>query len=583
MGDEVRGARVGRRHDRGCDHGRVRTARSATSLSIRAALVAGVVVSSGFWSGCLSAGASGVARPIHSVSTGDLLHAPSRSDLPLNGPPPVAGGGTDLLRLPHQGRHLEPRSTRRGAVAHTTLLASSNWSGIIDTGTTYSAVAGDWTVPWPFTSTGERVASTWIGISGVKDNALIQVGVTEAVTGHAVTYAAWYELIPAAPIQIDRPVAHGDQMRALILQKGPRTWYVGIEDLTQGWVVTGIVPYTASLANSAEWITERPTTGSTGKLLTLPDYGTARFHDLRLNGVDLTTSQITYAFMTNTATQIISYPSVLVPTTTGTFTDTYGTPLPSITSVAPASGEGVGGTAVTLTGTFVVPTLVRSVDFGTHPAQFSVSATGGITATAPRGAAGTVHVTVTTTDGTSPATSSDLFTYEAPPPVITSVSPARGPTSGATVVSIAGAHFTGVSMIRFGTTAATNIRVISPTLVVATNPAHVPGQVAVTVTTTYGSNANSAGAAFRYTAPDVTSVSPREGPRRGGTNVRIAGSSFVRGASVWFGKKRAVKVVVMSSTRIVAESPRGTGTVNVFVTIPDGRSTSSPANAFTYR
>lgn len=562
---------------------RSRLSGSAKVLGVAAVAVLGALVSPGPWATDPSAGALGVTRTLAPVPPGSQLHAPSRSSLPLSGPPPATRRGSDLPRWVHSGRSIAVGRQRATDVSHPTLLASSNWSGVIDTGTTYSAVEGDWIVPWPVASTGPGLASTWIGISGVKDNALIQVGVTETVTGGTVTYAPWYELIPAPSIQIDQPVSHGDHMRALILQKAPQSWYIGIEDLTRGWVVTGVVAYTASLANSAEWITERPTTGSTGSLFTLPNYGKAQFHDLRLNGVDLTASQITYAFMTDTAKAIISYPSKLAPTTTGSFSDTYGTPLPTVTSVSPDHGGSVGGTTVTVTGTYIVPTLIKAVTFGTRPAEFSVSGTGSITANAPPQTAGTVDVTVTTTDGTSVVTGADEFTYEAPPPVVSAVHPATGPTSGGTVVTVTGSNFTGVSSVQFGSTPAATIRVISPLRLVATSPAHAAGPVTVTVSTTYGVSTASSGATFRYLAPTVISVSPHSGPQRGGTTVTITGSGFSRGATVWFGNTRARRTIVVSPTRIVATSPRGRHTVHVSVAIREGRSTASPTNAFRYR
>jgi len=83
---------------------------------------------------------------------------------------------------------------------------------------------------------------------------------------------------------------------------------------------------------------------------------------------------------------------------------------PAVTSVTPETGPGSGGTSVTITGAnFSGET---AVDFGANPANHVVVSGGGtsITALSPVGT-GTVNVTVTTPNGTSATSSSDLFTY----------------------------------------------------------------------------------------------------------------------------------------------------------------------------
>jgi sugar lactone lactonase YvrE len=83
---------------------------------------------------------------------------------------------------------------------------------------------------------------------------------------------------------------------------------------------------------------------------------------------------------------------------------------PAVTTISPASGLTVGGTSVTITGTNF--TGATAVQFGTNnAASFAVNSSTQITATTPVGTAGTVDVTVTTTGGTSPTSSTDQFTY----------------------------------------------------------------------------------------------------------------------------------------------------------------------------
>ncbi len=76
-----------------------------------------------------------------------------------------------------------------------------------------------------------------------------------------------------------------------------------------------------------------------------------------------------------------------------------------------------------------------------------------------------------------------------PAPVVTSVSPPSGPTSGGTSVSITGAGFSSASAVHFGSYAAQSFSVSSDTLITAVTPA-VPegGEVAVSVTTPNGTS-----------------------------------------------------------------------------------------------
>jgi phosphodiesterase/alkaline phosphatase D-like protein len=88
---------------------------------------------------------------------------------------------------------------------------------------------------------------------------------------------------------------------------------------------------------------------------------------------------------------------------------------PTITGVSPTSGPTGGGTTVTITGTNL--TGATSVKFGSTAATITTNTATSITATSPAGAAGAVDITVTTAGGTSATSSTDMFTYVAPPSI----------------------------------------------------------------------------------------------------------------------------------------------------------------------
>lgn len=88
----------------------------------------------------------------------------------------------------------------------------------------------------------------------------------------------------------------------------------------------------------------------------------------------------------------------------------------------------------------------------------------------------------------------------APRPVVGSLSPTSGPTTGGTQVTVTGSGFTGATTVRFGTTS-TSFSVASNTRLVAVSPALPAGQVNVTVTTPAGTSLASTGSTFTALSP----------------------------------------------------------------------------------
>jgi hypothetical protein len=97
---------------------------------------------------------------------------------------------------------------------------------------------------------------------------------------------------------------------------------------------------------------------------------------------------------------------------------------PTVTGVAPPSGNSAGGTQVTITGSDF--TQQATVQFGDTPAAaVTVNSDTSITATSPPLPAGVTDVTVTTSDGTSSTSVSDEFTSKSDTtaPVVTLTQP----------------------------------------------------------------------------------------------------------------------------------------------------------------
>ncbi|MCI0341850.1 MAG: IPT/TIG domain-containing protein [Planctomycetales bacterium] len=174
----------------------------------------------------------------------------------------------------------------------------------------------------------------------------------------------------------------------------------------------------------------------------------------------------------------------------------------------------------------------------------------------------------------------------APPPVVTAVGPAFGPTAGGTAVTLTGSAFQTGATVTIGGSAATSVVVISATQLTPVTVAGTAGARTVTVTNPDGQS-GALGSGFTYGTPPVgppvlTNVSPAFGPLAGGTTVTLTGAAFVSGATVTIGGSAATSVVFASATQLTAVSPAGTaGAQTVVVTNPDTQSGALGAG-FTY-
>ncbi|MYX38722.1 MULTISPECIES: IPT/TIG domain-containing protein [unclassified Streptomyces] len=164
-------------------------------------------------------------------------------------------------------------------------------------------------------------------------------------------------------------------------------------------------------------------------------------------------------------------------------------------SISPISGPSAGGQSVTINGTGLY--TASSVAFGSNTAVPAVVSDGQITVVTPSGTAGSVSVSVTTAGGTN-----NGFTYTYfDAPTLTSVTPAQGPASSGTSVTLIGTALTSTSSVTFDGNPA-HFTVINSSVVSATAPAGTVGTVDVTVTTDGGS-ATAVGAYTYLAGPGI--------------------------------------------------------------------------------
>ncbi len=176
-------------------------------------------------------------------------------------------------------------------------------------------------------------------------------------------------------------------------------------------------------------------------------------------------------------------------------------------------------------------------------------------------------------------------------PRITSITPANGPMTGGTWVTINGSYFAAGAQVYFGDEPAVEVNFSSSSKLYAKTPASdSSGAVDVRVVNPDGQE-NIKLAGFLYD-PVVTEVitgeEGRTGSTTGGQAITVKGSGFQNNLVLYIGSNPATEVTVSPDGKtITALTPPGTaGKVAVKVVNPDGGTGILPAtdaNTFTYR
>ncbi|GGR76933.1 hypothetical protein GCM10010269_15190 [Streptomyces humidus] len=154
---------------------------------------------------------------------------------------------------------------------------------------------------------------------------------------------------------------------------------------------------------------------------------------------------------------------------------------PFKSSLSTSSGPLAGGNAITLTGTGL--STATSVSFGGVTAVPTVNSDSSLSVTVPAGAAaGPVGVSVTTAGGVNNGLH---YTYVNEPTIAT-VTPASGPVSGGTAVTITGTNLDSTDSVTFDGNPASFMVINAATLSTVTPPG-TAGAVDVVVTNPAGS------------------------------------------------------------------------------------------------
>jgi hypothetical protein len=290
---------------------------------------------------------------------------------------------------------------------------------------------------------------------------------------------------------------------------------------------------------------------------------------------------------------------------------------PEVNAISPDHGPREGGNTVVITGANF--NGVTAVHFGYHEAEsFTVVSDSEITAVAPPSFGSGEGGSVLYIDVFGPGGESGEWNPAAKygyTPVIDEIDPGSGPAAGGTAVTLFGYGLEETTAVDFGLIPAQSFTINPDGSVTAISPTVSGGPIVpITATTPEGTTESFARPGsemmpsnfFTY-GPTVTSVTPREGPKTGGTRISIRGTGFKTSVffclcgpfvnsvtldmnsldcGLPFGAASPacspIQFKVESNTEIVATTPPGSGTVNVGVSTWGGPSPVNPLAQFTY-
>jgi peptidase A4-like protein len=165
--------------------------------------------------------------------------------------------------------------------------SSENWAGYVVGGSgssnqQFKSVSGSWVQPTAKCTSGQGDSAFWIGLGGSGQSDSLEQDGTEAdcSANGTPSYFAWYEMVPAGPVQVNMTIHPGDHMSSKVTVSGNSVSF-WLADQTTGSTFSKTFQMSNPDTSSAEWIAEAPSQCSQGLSsctpLPLADFGTAQF------------------------------------------------------------------------------------------------------------------------------------------------------------------------------------------------------------------------------------------------------------------------------------------------------------------
>jgi hypothetical protein len=164
-------------------------------------------------------------------------------------------------------------------------ISTTNWSGYIATGATFSSVSASWVVPTVTCTKGKKYFAAWVGLDGFSSRTTLeQIGTDSDCAAGTPRYYAWDEMYPAAPFVLAKLVTAGDQMNASVVVTTATTFALTIADATKGWTRTFAKTLATAKRSSAEIIQEAACCSAGGAVLPLANFGKINVTNASVDG-----------------------------------------------------------------------------------------------------------------------------------------------------------------------------------------------------------------------------------------------------------------------------------------------------------
>lgn len=262
-------------------------------------------------------------------------------------------------------------------------------------------------------------------------------------------------------------------------------------------------------------------------------------------------------------------------------------PKPVITSVTPIYGpvpdpfQKKYFTSVKIKGKNLDKSYKPYVRFGPVGAKIKTNSSTELVVTAPF-SCGTVPVTVSNLGNQT--SKNNAFTYLNP--IINSINPSLGPSYGGNTVTISGSGFNneyGSLIVKFGSLPG-KVKTRNSTTITVEVPPAPAGKESSSVYVTVNMS-NSISNTYMYTyqpAAFISSISPNNGPRAGGTSVTITGKNLFNTNNVKIGLYQ-VTIISKTTTQIIGTTTRCIKDSDVGIKLDLTISGFSPFDTYTLR
>ena len=158
-----------------------------------------------------------------------------------------------------------PTATARGMSEPHGILpmsTASGWAGYVVRagGRAFREVGGSWAEPRIVCNRPQSSVAFWVGIGGAErdSQALEQIGTSANCSESALpSYSAWYQLVPAAPVDIPVVIKPGDRVSARLRLRG-RVVKLEFRNRSTGASFATEVIASSLETGSAEWVAEAP-------------------------------------------------------------------------------------------------------------------------------------------------------------------------------------------------------------------------------------------------------------------------------------------------------------------------------------